>query len=236
MSIAATVSSPLRFGFADAVLPISGTNAANGKVDGILPASIELLSQTAGINISMIAWPWNRTQQMFEDGAVDALCTTETNKRREIALFCREPLTLMSQVIVHRRNDRRFDNIRTMEQLLSFRHVNYRSNGWAQEALPADRAIWVLSPQNAFKVVAAGHADVFINDEVFTRHQMNSQGLTDSLTFSRTDALKEVKFKICIRKDLDEALIFADAYDRAILSKREALQTLKEDWIAGRYD
>ena len=229
----------LHFGYAEDNLPMSariddGEDTTNGAARGILVDAIRLLSDGLGVENDHQAHSWARIQRLFDDGELNALCTNETDALKEIAVFSKSPIVPARKVLIHRKDDTRFEGIGSMSELQSFNHSNYSNNSWVKGLLPDNRVQWVMSPENALKMIATERADVFVADEIFGKYRMQQMGLTETLACSDTPLVEGSEFKICIRKDVPDALSLIQSYDLAIAAHHAALAQIKDDWVDGR--
>ena len=229
----------LRFGYAEDNLPMSaradgGENATSGEARGILVDAIRLLSDGLGVQTDHQAHSWARIQRLFEDGELNALCTNEADALKDIAVFSKTPVVPAKKVLIHRKDDTRFERIGSMSELQSFNHSNYSNNSWVKGLLPDNRVQWVMSPENALKMIATDRADVFVADEIFGKYRIERLGLGESLACSDTPLVEGSEFKVCLRKDVPNAESLIQSYDLAIAAQHAALAQIKDDWIEGR--
>ncbi|TWB68797.1 amino acid ABC transporter substrate-binding protein (PAAT family) [Nitrospirillum amazonense] len=223
---ARAVAAPLRFVYADNVVPFSYADA-DGNATGLLKDDVDIVTSAAGYSQTTSLMPWGRAQAMVRAGQADGFCTVPSADRAAYVQFCLQPVMTSDIGIWHRRDDDRFKSVGSLEELAAFRLGSYVGNGWATEHMDAIPTLAVVpEPVSVLKMLAAGRIDAFVHDELQMGYLARAAGLTGTLAYTPRPFLGQVVRTLAIRRSLPDCAAVVAALDAAILARRADLDAL----------
>lgn len=135
----------------------------NGQPKGIEVEIVQECMDRLGIRVVHEFYPWKRAQMLLRDGALDGIMTMPTSERFGYAVFGRETAyPLYKSIFIRSGNDELARTIRgftRLEDLKSWRLIDYTGNGWAAEYMKKEDGYvidYVTRFEQIPKLLAAG--------------------------------------------------------------------------------
>jgi polar amino acid transport system substrate-binding protein len=223
---ARAAAAPLRFVYADNVVPFSYADA-DGNATGLLKDDVDVVTAGAGYSQTTSLMPWARAQATVRAGQADGFCTVPSADRSAYVLFCQQPVMTSDTGIWHRRGDDRFQDIDSVDALANTRMGSYVGNGWATEHMrDAANMAWVSDPVSVLKMLAAGRIDAFVHDELQMGYLARGAGLMTALAYTPRPFLGTVVRTLAIRRSLPDCAALVASLDAAIMARRADLDAL----------
>lgn len=201
--------------YADSWAPMSyGSQEA---VQGVLPTIVEtLLADILQYKVTHLGVPWNRAQQMVENGTADGFVTTPTPHRLTFASSTKAPLhQLKFQAFTLAQTDisntlLKYENTQKLPTGIKFCDVI--GNSWA-ETFYAQHGITYFATtdiNNCLKMIERNRADVLIHSRAVTSMKLKKLGLEKKIQPLPT-VYKTVDFTLLVSKksSYEEHLISA---------------------------
>lgn len=198
----------------------------DGKMTGLLVDCVdEVLARRMGYTVEHRRGSWPKIQDLARIGKVNSLCTNPTKARSQFMLFCDAPVVASPSSIFCTRDNPKIDRINqitTLKDLENFHQVDYAGNGWAHQNFPPTLKItWADTLADAFKMIAAGKADIFVGNSLAAMNAMARLGLKDVIHGREFPVGEPSSFHFGLRRDYPDAAgilaRFTETLDQAIV-------------------
>ena len=209
---------PLLVVHGDASAPYSALGA-DGQVTGLKIDMLELVAARAGIAIREQARPWQRAQSMVEHGEADLLVIPETDEREAYAAFSRNALFYDTTVVLYLRNEAAAPRIaaaKSVGDLDGLAFVEYLGDGVQRRLLTGQKVAHVKDRDTALRMLAAGHAEAYIDALLPARQALARLSLDGLLDIRDIRPLDAYPYRIAIRRSLAEVDTLLARFDTAI--------------------
>ena len=182
----------------------------DGKMTGILVDCMdELLGRRMGFTVVHRGYGWPEAQDLVRAGEADALCTNDTDARKQFMLFAEEPVVESLPSIFCAVDNPRISEINaivTLDDLKGFRQVDYEGNGWAQRTFPPYLRVTYLETLNdAFRMIARGEADIFVGNGLAAMYAIKQTGLKTKIHARELMVGEPSSFHFGLRRNYPEA-------------------------------
>jgi polar amino acid transport system substrate-binding protein len=191
----------------------------DGKPVFVTGETLELVAARAGIAVREEMLPWSRAQAMVRDGRADLLTTQVTPERKAYALFTTHPIFRDARSVLYRVGSpeaARLSAVRSVAELRGLTFVAFLGDGWAAHALVGERVSWVKDDTVAAQMVAAGHAQAFLENLSTGFRLVATPELSDRVAIEPLADEEPLVFRIGIRRSLPECQALVDRFDAAI--------------------
>lgn len=188
-----------------------------GRLVGI---EVDLMSEVAkrvGLAVKHEGYPWERAQSMVRSGAADGFVTIATPERREYVYTSSAPLLTVPFVGLTARDNPRLAALRkigSLQDSLSFRHVNYLGSGWAKQNLAGANVHYLTRMETILQFLALKRADLFIENAYLLQYGVRNEDMLGQLVFLPT-VFGSAEYRLGISKKSPFASRMAE-FDRAI--------------------
>jgi polar amino acid transport system substrate-binding protein len=186
--------------------------------NGISVECLDAVAKRAGIITHREIWPWQRAQAMVEQGVADLFVTVPTAERKAYAIFAEHPLFQAETVVLYNKTGPLADRIaaaRALDDLKGIAFVAYLGSGWTNEALAGQQVTWVNDRPTVMSMIAAGHADASLSDNLLSHSIIDAAGLGDKIATHRIDSPHPHYYYIGIRRSLPGAEALLARFDAA---------------------
>ena len=211
---------PLVAAYGNAPGPMFG-QLPDGRLTGIIVDAMNLVAPRASIVLRPVALPWSRAQAMVEQGDADLMVTVPTEQRLKYVLFASRALYHDGTVAMYLKTAptaARIAAAHVFPDLFGLAFVTYLGNGAIARQAPGQRIDWVKDGDTALHMIAAGHAEVLIDDELSAYYMVARDGLQNQIGMTLIDDPSAYAAYIGIRRSLPEAQALVERFDAAIAS------------------
>ena len=232
---AGTAERPLIVAQGDSLGVLADHTGRDGA-NGISVECLDIVAARAGIVIHREIWPWQRAQAMVQQGVADLLVTVPTAERKAYALFAEQPLFHADTVVLYNKTGPLAERIaaaRQLDDLKGIVFVAYLGSGWTNEALAGQQVTWVNDRPTVMSMLAAGHADASLSDNLLSRSIIDAEGLGDKIATHRIESAHPHYYYVGIRRSLPGVEALLARLDAATLA---AEQDGTLDAILKRYE
>lgn len=199
----ALAAMPLRCSYGNDYAPWSW--GSFDAVQGLAPDLIKaLLGHVLNQNMSHQGYPWKRAQAVVEAGQADLLCTASTPDRLQYASASQLPVFKTSNHFYISKKSPQLKSLlqaKTSGELFALKpqFVTYLGSGWASQHLTGQRVH--LSPNmiTSLQMLASGHVDVMLENQLVTYHNGRQLKLLDHITASSI-TVEQINFHILIAR------------------------------------
>ncbi len=192
--------------------------------NGISVESLDVVAKRAGIVIHREIWPWQRAQAMVQQGVADVMVTVPTAEREAYAAFTEHPLFHAETVVLYNKASPLAERIaaaRRLDDLTGIVFVAYLGSGWTNEVLVGQQVTWVNDRPTVMSMLAAGHADASLSDNLLSRSIIDAEGLGDKIGTHRIESTHPHFYHIGIRRSLPGAEALLARLDAATVAAEQ---------------
>ncbi|MEI9982598.1 MAG: transporter substrate-binding domain-containing protein [Aliidongia sp.] len=180
----------------------------DGHATGILVYLYGECFRRLGIEFEYETYPWARAQERVQAGEADAMSTVVTDKRLIYAVPGAEHLAVERLVAFATRTNPHFDEIMaatSIDDLKGLHALAQVGSGWTEQNLPKSAIVYGGSPADLLVMLAAGRADLLIEDEALTQLRLQTlRGQYPDLQFdsivAARNALATLEFHMMVSK------------------------------------
>ncbi len=201
---------PLRVVYFDNYAPYSWRDDG-GKMRGVFVDILDkVIAERMQLPLEHVGFPWARAQQYVRTGEYDAMIAPVTIEREEYANRSAEPVLTGRMAIftgAQHPQLRRFETMRSLDDIKSFDFVTQLGDGWARENLSAMNVQYVTDLDTVLKMLSLGRADLFAEASLVARWNLRNLNLSEKITEVEGVTIEETPYHLMLSKKSSRQLL-----------------------------
>ncbi len=196
----------------------------NGQMKGLAVDVIREAFKLMGHQVTMVAYPWARSQKLFEDGDVDGIFTFfKTPAREAYTLFGKQAVVTQPMALwVRKDSSIEFDGDLSKLKPYMFGVVNQTSYGERFDTAVKDgllRTDPANSMENCIDKLVAGRFDIWVSNRYGAIHEFKRTGKLAAVKELKPP-IQEIPAYVGFSKKRNHTAL-RDAFDKALITLKQ---------------